>query len=309
MTRDWKKRLLSKGILVLDGAWGTQMIKRGLVPGECPELWNLNRPHDIQAIARAYREAGADIILTNTFGGNYFKLKKAGVSSKPREINRRGVELSKEMAEDSLVFASIGPTGEFLEPLGKTREDEMISCFSEQVKAFVEGGADGVIIETMTDLNEAKCALKAVKENSNFPVAVSMTFNKGERGYATMMGITPGKAAIELEKVGADIVGANCGFGIENMVEIAPIIRPVTTLPLWIKPNAGTPQLIEGKTVYGETPEEMVRFIPELIKAGVSMMGGCCGTTPEHIRLIAKEVPSYIDIAHRYLETVIKFRK
>ncbi len=309
MTRDWKKRLLSKGILVLDGAWGTQMIKRGLVPGECPELWNLNRPHDIQAIARAYREAGADIILTNTFGGNYFKLKKAGVSSKPREINRRGVELSKEMAEDSLVFASIGPTGEFLEPLGKTREDEMISCFSEQVKAFVEGGADGVIIETMTDLNEAKCALKAVKENSNFPVAVSMTFNKGERGYATMMGITPGKAAIELEKVGADIVGANCGFGIENMVEIAPIIRPVTTLPLWIKPNAGTPQLIEGKTVYGETPEEMVRFIPELIKAGVSMMGGCCGTTPEHIRLIAKEIPSYIDIAYRYLETVIKFRK
>jgi len=307
MTRDWKKRLLSRGILVLDGAWGTEMMKRGLVPGECPELWNLNRPDDIRAIARAYREAGADIILTNTFGGSYFKLEKAGVSSRIKEINKKGVELSREVSEDSLVFASIGPTGEFLRPLGAIAEDEMVSCFSEQVKAFVEGNADGVIIETMTDLNEAKCALKAVKESSNLPVAVSMTFNKGERGYATMMGIKPEKAIRELEKAGADIVGANCGSGIENFVEIARIIRPVTTLPLWIKPNAGVPQLEEGKTVYRETPEEMVRFIPDLIKAGVSMVGGCCGTTPEHIRLIAKEVPGYVDIARKFLETVIKF--
>ena len=307
--KNWEKRLLSKGILVLDGAWGTEMIKRGLAFGECPELWNLKRPDDVRAIAKDYREAGADIILTNTFGGNYFKLKKAGVSSKLREINRKGVELSKEMAEDSLVFASIGPTGEFMEPLGTATEDEMISCFSEQVKAFVEGGADGVIIETMTDLKEAKCALKAVKENSTLPVAVSMTFNKGKRGYATVMGITPEKAATELEKAGADIVGANCGFGIRDMVEIARIIRPVTTLPLWIKPNAGVPQLEEGRTVYPETPKEMVKFVPDLIKIGANMIGGCCGTTPEHIRLIAKEVPNYIDIAHRYLETVIKFRK
>lgn len=307
MRKDWKKRLSGKGILVLDGAWGTEMIKRGLMPGECPELWNLNRPDDIRAIARAYRKAGADIILTNTFGGNYFKLKKVGVSSQVKEINKRGVELSREVSEDSLVFASIGPTGQFLKPLGAIAEDEMISCFSEQVKAFVEGNADGVIIETMTDLNEAKCALRAVRENSNLPVAVSMTFDKGERGYATMMGITPEKAVVELEKAGADIAGANCGSGIENLVEIARIIRPVTTLPLWIKPNAGVPQLENGRTVYRETPEEMARFIPDLIKAGVNMVGGCCGTTPEHIRLIAKEVPSYIDIAHKYLETVIKF--
>jgi len=307
MRKDWKKKLSRKGVLVLDGAWGTEMMKRGLVPGECPELWNLNRPDDIRAIARAYREAGADIILTNTFGGSYFKLKKAGVSSRVKEINKKGVELSREVSEDSLVFASIGPTGEFLKPLGAIAEDEMVSCFSEQVKAFVEGNADGVIIETMTDINEAKCALKAVKESSTLPVAVSMTFDKGERGYATMMGITPEKAVVELEKAGADIVGSNCGSGIENLVEIAGIIRPVTTLPLWIKPNAGVPQLEEGKTVYRETPEEMVRFIPDLIKAGVSMIGGCCGTTPEYIRLIAKEVRNYIDIAYEYLETVIKF--
>jgi len=307
MKRDWKERLLSKGILVLDGAWGTEMIKRGLLLGECPELWNLNRPDDIRTIAKAYREAGADIILTNTFGGNYFKLKKTGVSSKVRQINKRGVELSKEMAKDSLVFASIGPTGEFLRPLGTVSEEDMVLCFSEQVEAFVEGGADGVIIETMTDVNEAKCALKAVKENSNFPVAVSMTFNKEEKGYATVMGITPEKAVVELEKAGADIVGANCGSGIEDIVEIAHTIRSVTYLPLWIKPNAGVPQLREGKTIYPETPEEMVRFVPDLIKTGVSMIGGCCGTTPEHIRLIAKEVRSYTDIAHKYLKTVIKF--
>ncbi len=303
--KDWEKRLLFRGILVLDGAWGTEMIKRGLVPGECPELWNLSRPDDVLAVARSYQEVKADIILANTFGGNCFKLKKAGVLSQVWEINRRGVELSKEASGDSLVFASVGPTGEFLRPAGTITEKEMVLCFSEQVKAFVEGGADGVIIETMADLNEAKCALRAVKENSDFPVAVSMTFNKGKR-YATIMGITPEKAVVALEEAGADIIGANCGFGIENIVEIARIMRPLTTLPLWMKPNAGVPQLKGEKTIYPETPEQMIRFIPDLIKAGVSLIGGCCGTTPEHIRLIAEKVPRYADIAHKYLETVIK---
>ena len=304
---NWEKRLCSKGVLVLDGAWGTELVKRGLRSGECPELWNLSHPDDVRALARAYREAGADIILTNTFGGNYFKLKKANVSSGVREINIRGVALSKEMARDSLVFASLGPTGEFLEPLGSVKEEKMVTCFSEQVEAFVEGGADGVIIETMMTLREAQCALRAVKENSNLPVALSMTFNKGRRGYATVMGVTPEKAVIELQKAGADIVGANCGFGIENMVEVARMMRPATTLPLWIKPNAGVPQLQKGETVYPETPEEMVTSVSELIKAGVSMIGGCCGTTPEHIRLIALEIPGYIAIAQEYLDTVIKF--
>ena len=179
--------------------------------------------------------------------------------------------------------------------------------FERQVEAFVEGGADGVIIETMMALDEAQCALRAVKENSNLPVAVSMTFNKGKRGYATVMGVTPEKAVIELQKAGADIVGANCGFGIENMVEVARMMRPATTLPLWIKPNAGVPQLQKGETVYPETPEEMVTSVSELIKVGVSMIGGCCGTTPEHIRLIAREIPGYIAIAQEYLDTVIKF--
>ena len=292
--RDFKSRLHSRGVLTADGAWGTEMIKKGLIPGECPELWNLSRPDDVRTIARAYEEAGADIILTNTFGGNCFKLKKAGADDKLTEINRVGVELSREVCGDSLVFASMGPTGEFLKPLGTVTDDEMISCFVEQVNAFVEGGADGVIIETMTDLNEVRCAIRAVRENSNLTIAVSMTFEKGPRGFATIMGVTPEQAACELEREGVDILGSNCGSGIEDMVEIARIMHGVTIIPLWTKPNAGSPQLEDGKTVYKESPEEMSRFVPELIKAGAKVIGGCCGTTPEHIRLIAKKIVNSI---------------
>lgn len=289
---NWKKILSSEGVLIADGAWGTEMIKQGLKPGECPELWNLNRPEDIRAIAQSYKNAGADILLTNTFGGSRLKLKKTGVLDKIKigEINRRGVELSKSVAKDSLVFASIGPTGEFMQPLGTITEKEMINCFAEQVKGFVEGKADGVIIETMTDLNEAKCAIKAVKENSSLTVGASMAFDKGGKGFATMMGVTPEQAAIELEEAGADIVGANCGsVTIKEMVEIAKIMEKKMSLPLWMKPNAGAPQLKEGRTVYRESPEEMVKYVPELIKIGVSVIGGCCGTTPEHIKLFVKE--------------------
>jgi len=157
----------------------------------------------------------------------------------------------------------------------------------------VEGGADGVIIETMTDLKEAKCAIKAVRENSNLPVAVSMTFSKGRMGFATVMGTGPQQAAIELESSGVDIVGSNCGFGIEDMVGITRIMRSTTSLPLWIKPNAGIPKLKNGKTVYPESPEQMARFVPELIKAGTTIIGGCCGTTPRHIQLIAKKCHIY----------------
>jgi len=299
--KNWKDNLLSKGFLIADGAWGTEMMKRGLSSGECAELWNLSRPDDVRAIARAYREAGANIILTNTFGANPIKLKRAGILHLVGEINRRGVELSREVAGDSLVFASIGPTGEFMRPLGTLTEDEMIACFAEQVRAFVEGGADGVIIETMSDLNEAKCAVKAVKENSALTIAVSMTFSRTKAGFATMMGITPEQAAVELEKTGADIVGSNCGSGIEDIIEVIRIMRSATSLPLWAKPNAGVPQLEEGRPVYKQSPEEMASFVPELIKAGANIIGGCCGTTPQHIKLIVEKSRSCADIARRHL--------
>ena len=290
--RDFKSMLDAKGVLVADGAWGTEMIGRGLAPGECPELWNLNRPDDVRAIARAYKEAGADIILTNTFGANSFKLKKIGAADKVSEINRIGVELSRKASGGSLVFASMGPTGEFLHPLGPISREQMILSFREQVNAFVEGGADGVIIETMTDLNEVKCAIAAVRENSDLTLAVSITFEKGPRGFATIMGVTPEQAARELEKEKVDVAGSNCGSGIENMVGIARAMHEVSALPLWIKPNAGVAQLEGGKTVYPETPEQMAKFVPELLNSGAKVIGGCCGTTPEHIRLIAKIVNS-----------------
>jgi len=274
-----------KKVIIADGAWGTEMAKKGLKPGECPELLNADNPDMISEIASSYAEAGSEIIITNTFGGNPFKLAKFGLDNRTEELNERGVRLSKEASDGrALVFASIGPTGEFLAPLGTVTEIEMINAFAQQVKAFAAAEADGIIIETMTDLGEIICALKAVKDNSDLPAICSMTFDKGMQGYATMMGVKPETAAEKLEEAGADAAGSNCGAGIENMIEVAALMRPATGLPLWVKPNAGLPVLVDGVTVFRETPEHMASLVPALIEAGANIIGGCCGTTPDHIR-------------------------
>ena len=286
----WKSWLEKKRVLVADGGWGTEFVQKGLGPGEPPEAWNLNRRDDVFAVAFSYVQAGADIILTNTFGGTRMKLAKAGLESKTEGINRLGSEISKQAAGNrSLVFASMGPTGEFMKPLGMISEEEMFRDFAEQAKALAAGGADGIVIETMTDLSEAKAALRAVKGNTKLPVAVTMTFDKGKKGYATIMGIRPEQAAQELEKNGADIVGANCGAGIDNMIDLMGAMRAATNLPLWCKPNAGLPELLGGKTIYRETPEMMTSLLKALVDAGANIVGGCCGTTPAHIRLFARE--------------------
>jgi 5-methyltetrahydrofolate--homocysteine methyltransferase len=286
----WKERLREKRLLIADGGWGTELVRKGLGPGEAPEAWNLERREDVQAVALSYALAGADIILTNTFGGTRMKLAKAGLESRTEALNRLGAEISREAAADRcLVFASIGPAGEFLKPLGELSEEEMLRDFSEQAKALAAGGAEGIVVETMTDLAEAKIALRAVKENTPLPAAVTLTFDKGKKGYATIMGVRPEQAALELEKGGADIVGANCGAGIDNMIELMREMRGATRLPLWCKPNAGLPELAGGKTVYRETPEMMASKLPALVEAGANIIGGCCGTTPAHIRLFAAE--------------------
>ncbi len=286
----WKSWLEKKRVLIADGGWGTEFVQKGLGPGEAPEAWNLNRRDDVYAVASSYVQAGADIILTNTFGGTRMKLAKAGLESKTGDINRLGAEISRQAAANrTLVFGSIGPTGEFMRPLGTVSEDEMLRDFAEQAKALVAGGADGIVIETMTDLSEAKAALRAVKENTNLPVAVTMTFDKGKKGYATIMGIRPEQAARDLEKSGADIVGANCGAGIDNMIDLMRGMRGAANLPLWCKPNAGLPELVGGRTVYRETPEMMASQLQNLIDAGACIIGGCCGTTPAHIRLFTRE--------------------
>ena len=280
-----------KKVLISDGAWGTELTRQYDIRNEALEKFNFDHPDDVLQIPASYVEAGSDIVLTNTFGGSTFKLAKYGLKEKTYELNKLGVELSKKGAGGkAIVFASIGPSGEFMAPLGTLTEDVMIEAFAEQVRAFVDGGADGVVIETMTALDEAKAALRAVKENSSLPVVVSMTFDKGARGYATMMGITPETAAGEFEATGADAVGSNCGSGIENLIEVARLMKSVTYLPLWIKPNAGLPELVNGETVFRQSPEEMASHVGELLEAGASILGGCCGTTPGHIKLMAQEV-------------------
>ena len=277
--------LREKSILLSDGAWGTELAKRGLAPGDVPELWNAERPDDVEAVARGYVEAGSDIILTNTFGGSRWKLEKANLADRAAEINRKGTEISKRAAGDgSLVFASIGPTGEFMQPLGLKTEEEFVACFAEQIKACAAGRADGIVIETQTDLVEARAALKAARQVCALPVVVSMTFDPGPKGFATMMGVKPDQAASDLTAAGADAVGANCGAGIDNMIDVAKLMRSATDKPLWIKSNAGMPELVEGKTVFRESPEEMAGKVARLVDAGATIIGGCCGTTPEHIR-------------------------
>ena len=303
---DWKALLKDKAVLVADGAWGTELAKRGLEPGQSPELWNAERPDVVEAIARGYVEAGSDIILTNTFGGSRFKLARPGLGERTGELNRVGAELSKRAAGGrALVFASIGPTGEFMAPLGLKPKDDFVGCFAEQIGACVEGGVDGVLVETMTDLGEALAALEAARQVCSLPVVTSMTFARGPAGFATVMGVKPEDAARELDAAGADVVGANCGSGIDHMVEVARLLRSGTARPLWVKPNAGIPELIGGKTVFRETPDEMASRVGELIEAGANIIGGCCGTTPEHILAIIAAVDEHRDLARSVSRSVL----
>jgi 5-methyltetrahydrofolate--homocysteine methyltransferase len=276
-----------KKILLSDGAWGTELAKRGLKPGICPELLNVDNPGAVRDVAASYVAAGADIIITNTFGGTPYKLEKYHLAGRLEELNAAGARLSVEAAgSDAGVFVSLGPSGEFLEPLGTVTESEMVAAFARQVAACTGTGIQGFVVETMNDLPEAICALKAVKDNSDCIAIVSMTYDRGVKGYATMMGVKPDQAALELERAGADIVGSNCGSGIDNMLEITRLMSGATDLPLWIKSNAGMPELVDGETVFRETPEYMASRVAELIEAGANIIGGCCGTTPDHIKAI-----------------------
>ena len=279
---------LSEGrILIADGAWGTQLDVRGLPRGAAPETWVLDNPQAVLDVGRSYAAVGPDILMTNTLGGTRIKLARIGLADRVEEVNRHAVELSQQAADGRMpVWASVGSTGEFLAPLGTVTEDEMTEVFAEQVAALLAGGAEGFVIESMIDLGEAQAALRAAKQHSDLPAVVSMTFEKGARGYATIMGVRPEQAAEELQAAGADIVGSNCGHGVREMVEVIALMGPATDLPLWAKPNAGMPKLIDGRTVFDETPEEFVGHFDALVAAGARVVGGCCGTTPEHIRAL-----------------------
>jgi 5-methyltetrahydrofolate--homocysteine methyltransferase len=288
-------RLGRGDVLVGDGGWGTELMARGLPPGRPPEWFALEKAEVIEEVARLYVEAGADIVTTDTFGGTSFRLKLHGLDGERERVNRRAVEAVKRaVAGRALVSASVGPSGQLLEPHGDTSPDAVEEAFAEQIGALAAAGADVLCIETMGDLTEATRAVKAAKAVApGLPVMATMTFEPTPRGYFTVMGVSVEKAVAGLEAAGADVVGSNCGTGIGDMVGIASLMARATRRPLLVQPNAGLPRILDGQVVYDETPEAMAARVPELLDLGVSIVGGCCGTTPAHVRAVRRAVDAW----------------
>jgi 5-methyltetrahydrofolate--homocysteine methyltransferase len=283
------EELIKSGTVLTDGSWGTQLQEKGLGINECPDSWNLTHPEIVEEIAGSYVAAGSRLILTNTFRSNRIALEGFDLGDKVRELNKAGVEISKRAAGDkAYVFASVGPSGKIL-MTGDVTEDQLYESFKEQVEAIKEAGADGIVIETMSDLAEAKIALRAAKE-TQLPVIVSMAFDSGKDKDYTFMGHSPEEAAKELTGGGADVIGANCGQGIEGFTSICKRLKASTILPIWIKPNAGLPEIKNGKAFYSTSAEEFAEYIPELLDSGADFIGGCCGTNPLFIKEIFRIV-------------------
>jgi 5-methyltetrahydrofolate--homocysteine methyltransferase len=284
------ERLAAGEILISDGAWGTFLQAKGLQPGECPESWNVTHPDDVRSVAAAYAAVGADIVESDSFGGTVYKLKEFGLADKVAEYNVAAARLAKEaIGEKGYVAASIGPTGQIVEDEGgDVTEEELYTAFKEQAVALAAGGADAFCIETMSSVTEACVAIKAAKENTTLPVICTFSFEPGARGFRTMMGVTPAAAAEAAVDAGADVIGANCGNGIANMIEIAKEMRAAApATPILIHANAGMPVYEDGNTVFKETPADMAGRVAELIAAGANIIGGCCGTNPDHIAAMA----------------------
>jgi 5-methyltetrahydrofolate--homocysteine methyltransferase len=287
------QRVAQGEILISDGAMGTFLHAKGLAAGECPESWCVSHPDIVRDIAKAYAAAGSDIVETNSFGGSSFKLKAYGLAEQAVAFNRAAARLAKEaVAGKGYVAASVGPTGQMVEDEGgDVTAAQLYESFKEQVIALAEGGADAICVETMWSVQEAAQAVRAVKENTLLPVICTFTFEPGKKGFRTSMGVSPERAARAALDAGADMVGANCGNGIVNMIEITRQMRATAPqTPILIQANAGLPVMENGETVFKETPEYMASRVAELIAAGANVIGGCCGTNPKHIAAMAAEV-------------------
>ena len=287
--------LLKSSTLVADGAMGTMLQKYGLLAGSCPEEYNLRHPDIVQSIHQQYFTAGADLVETNTFGANRFRLSFHGYGDQVKELNRRAAELACTVRPaGKFVAGSVGPTGELLEPLGMLTFNQLVDAFYEQMTALQAGGVDLIIIETLADLQEARAALQAAKNLTPvLPVAVTMTFDRGVTGFKTMMGISPPAMISTLVEAGADIIGANCGLGMDEMIDLMTEIRSQYSAALIAQANAGLPRWDGQKNVYSETPAQRGRATAKLLELKVNIIGGCCGTTPDHIRTIRQAVDAY----------------
>ena len=281
--------LQAKGTLVGDGAMGSMLFEAGLAAGVCAELWNIERPDVIEGVHRKYVEAGADLVLTNTFGGNPISLGHHGLEEDTEMLNRAGVEAARRaIGADGLVLGDMGSCGQLIEPYGDLSVDAARDAFARQARALVEAGADAIICETFESSAELKAALEgAGSVAGDVPLIASMKLGREPSGrYRTMMGEGPEHLVEVAVATGCAVVGVNCGEGIEAFVDLLAEIKSLTDLPLIVQPNAGKPALVDGATVYAETPKFFVERIPRLMAAGARIIGGCCGTTPAHIRAI-----------------------
>lgn len=284
--------LKNNNVLISDGAWGTFLHQRGLQPGECPELWNITHRSDVFAIAKSYIDAGADMILTNSFGGSPSKLEHYGLQDRAAELNKAAAVISREAAGvDHFVLGSIGPTGVML-MMGEVSEETLFDGFCLQADALKKGGVDVICVETMSALDEACLAIRAARESTGLEVVCTFTFEKTIIGeYRTMMGVSPAEMVQAVKEAGAAIIGTNCGNGFDQMIDIVREIRsidPVT--PILVHANAGKPTFQDGKTIFPETPEMMAEKVHALIQSGANIIGGCCGTTPQHIHALTVRV-------------------
>jgi len=283
----FEDRLSQAGILIADGATGTMLQRMDLPPGAAPERWNLENPDAVRALHRSYVEAGSNLILTNTFGGSRLRLAMEGLDDQVHEINRTAAQLAHEVAGDQiLVLGDIGPTGQLMEPMGTLTYEEAVRVFAEQSAALAEGGVDAILIETMSDLNEAKAAVEGARQATDLPILVTMSFDTYGR---TMMGVKPADAARELWALGVKAVGVNCGRTLdENLEAIRQMREALPQATLMAKPNAGLPRLEGTEAVYDVTPEVMADYARQFAALGIKIFGGCCGSTPDHIQAVAQ---------------------
>jgi methionine synthase I (cobalamin-dependent) len=293
--RDLRARI-HENLFLLDGAMGTQLFARGAQPGKCNDWLNVESPDMVMEIHRAYFDAGSDAVLTNTFGANRYALARHGYADKAFEINLAGARVARKAAgEQRYVLGDIGPTGDFLEPLGTLRADEVREAFAEQVRGLREGGVDGFIIETMTALDELSLAIEVARSVSGgLPVFASMSFDKGGAGFRTMMGVDVPAAVSKMVALGVDVVGFNCGTAsLEEYVELAEAYVAAARssrkkVQVFAEPNAGRPDLVDGRTLYKVAPAEFAAACGRILKAGICILGGCCGTSPQHIQAVAE---------------------